>query len=36
MHIEVLRAICKKMPFATEGIKWGHDLAYSVGGKFFV
>ena len=35
MNIEDIRAICKKMPFTTEDIKWGHDLAYSVGGKMF-
>ena len=35
MNIEAFRAICLKMPGATEDIKWGNDLCFSVGGKMF-
>ena len=35
MNIENLQALCRKMPGATEDIKWGHDLVFSVGGKMF-
>ena len=26
---------CRSLPGATEDIKWGHDLIFSVGGKMF-
>jgi predicted DNA-binding protein (MmcQ/YjbR family) len=35
MNIEELRAYCLSMPAATEDIKWGADLCFSVGGKMF-
>ena len=28
-------AFCARMPHATQDIKWGADLVYSVGGKMF-
>ena len=36
MTLEDLRNICMAMPFATEDIKYGSDLCFSVGGKIFV
>jgi hypothetical protein len=35
MTIDGLRRICMSLPAATEDIKWGADLAFSVGGKMF-
>jgi predicted DNA-binding protein (MmcQ/YjbR family) len=35
MTLESLRAICLALPGATEDIKWGADLVFSVGGKMF-
>ena len=35
MNIEMLRKLCLALPAATEDIKWGHDLCFSVGGKMF-
>jgi len=35
MNTEVLQKICKQLPSVKEDIKWGHDLAFSVGGKMF-
>jgi|SRR5580693_3859084 predicted DNA-binding protein (MmcQ/YjbR family) len=35
MNIENLRAICKKLPSVTEGIKWGNDLCFMVSDKMF-
>jgi len=35
MEIESLRKFCLKLPAATEDIKWGNDLVFSVGGKMF-
>lgn len=32
---EAQRALAATMPAATEDIKWGADLVYSVGGKMF-
>lgn len=35
MEIEDLRKFCLSLPAATEDIKWGNDLVFSVGGKMF-
>ena len=35
MNIEELRELCLAFPHATEDIKWGNDLCFSVGGKMF-
>ncbi len=35
MTIDGLRRICMALPGATEDIKWGADLAFTVGGKMF-
>jgi predicted DNA-binding protein (MmcQ/YjbR family) len=35
MKIETVRQICRAFPGVTEDIKWGADLAFSVGGKMF-
>lgn len=35
MDIESLQKICLSLPAATEDIKWGNDLVFSVGGKMF-
>ena len=35
MNIEQLRQLCLSFPHATEDIKWGKDLCFSVGGKMF-
>jgi len=35
MTIETVRRICRAFPGVTEDIKWGADLAFSVGGKMF-
>jgi len=35
MDIETLQRICLSLPSATEDIKWGNDLCFSVGGKMF-
>jgi predicted DNA-binding protein (MmcQ/YjbR family) len=35
MEIEVLRKFCLSLPAATEDIKWGNDLVFSVGEKMF-
>ncbi len=35
MTIETLRTICLGFPGATEDIKWGADLVFSVGGRMF-
>jgi predicted DNA-binding protein (MmcQ/YjbR family) len=36
MNIEQLRKFCLSFPGATEDIKWGADLCFSVGAKMFV
>src|SRR6266851_3720797 len=36
MTIELLRAICRKLPEVTEDVKWGSDLCFSVSRKMFV
>lgn len=35
MEIEALRKFCLSLPGATEDIKWGNDLVFSVGEKMF-
>lgn len=35
MNVEDLRKFCLALPHATEDVKWGSDLAFSVGGKMF-
>jgi len=35
MEIEQLRSYCLSLPAATEDIKWGNDLVFSIGGKMF-
>jgi len=35
MDLEQLRKICLAFPGATEDIKWGADLCFSVGAKMF-
>jgi len=35
MNLEQLRSYCLSFPGATEDIKWGADLCFSVGGKMF-
>jgi predicted DNA-binding protein (MmcQ/YjbR family) len=35
MNIEQLRKFCLSFPGATEDVKWGADLCFSVGGKMF-
>ena len=35
MNIEQLRKFCLEFPGATEDVKWGADLCFSVGGKMF-
>lgn len=35
MTLDGLRQICKKLPGATEDVKWGQDLCFCVGEKMF-
>jgi len=35
MNAKTLQAYCRSLPGATEDIKWGNDLVFSVGGKMF-
>ncbi len=35
MNIENIRSICNALPGTTEDVKWGHDLAFSIGAKMF-
>jgi predicted DNA-binding protein (MmcQ/YjbR family) len=35
MNIQFLQKLCLSFPAATEDIKWGNDLCFSVGGKMF-
>jgi predicted DNA-binding protein (MmcQ/YjbR family) len=35
MDIETLREFCMSLPSATEDVKWGNDLCFSIGGKMF-
>lgn len=35
MSIERLRRFCLSLPGSAEDVKWGQDLAFTVGGKMF-
>jgi predicted DNA-binding protein (MmcQ/YjbR family) len=35
MDIDFIRKFCLSLPAATEDVKWGNDLVFSVGGKMF-
>ena len=35
MNIEKAKALCRSLPGATEDVKWGADLVFSVGEKMF-
>ena len=35
MSIDAVRTFCLSLPAVTEDVKWGSDLAFSVGGKMF-
>ena len=35
MALDAVREFCRALPGATEDVKWGNDLAFSVGGKMF-
>ena len=35
MNIEWVRRYCMSMPHATEGVQWGANLVFKVGGKVF-
>jgi predicted DNA-binding protein (MmcQ/YjbR family) len=35
MTVEDIQSISKELPSVTEGIKWEHDLVFSIGGKMF-
>lgn len=35
MNAEPLISFCRNLPKATEDIKWGKDLVFSVGNKMF-
>jgi predicted DNA-binding protein (MmcQ/YjbR family) len=35
MNFERARKLCAKLPAATQDVKWGADLCFSVGGKMF-
>lgn len=35
MNLEELRELCLSFPHATEDVKWGNDLCFSVGKKMF-
>jgi predicted DNA-binding protein (MmcQ/YjbR family) len=36
MDLETLRNFAQSLPAATEDIKWGNDLCFSIGGKMFL
>ena len=35
MNVDTIREICRALPGVTEGVKWGRDLCFCVGGKMF-
>ncbi|MDF2430537.1 MAG: hypothetical protein JWP44_168 [Mucilaginibacter sp.] len=35
MNIDIIRDICKNLPFVEEDIKWGDDLCFTIGEKMF-
>jgi len=35
MNLNKAKQVCRKLPGATEDIKWGADLVFSVGAKMF-
>lgn len=35
MNIEEIRQFCLSLPHATEDVKWGNDLTFTVGKKMF-
>ncbi|MFN2501181.1 MAG: MmcQ/YjbR family DNA-binding protein [Pyrinomonadaceae bacterium] len=35
MNVEQLRTFCLGLPGATEDVKWGNDLCFSIGSKMF-
>jgi predicted DNA-binding protein (MmcQ/YjbR family) len=35
VNIESLREYCLSLPHATEDVKWGADICFSIGGKMF-
>jgi predicted DNA-binding protein (MmcQ/YjbR family) len=35
MTLDAVREFCRALPGATEDVKWGNDLVFSVGGKMF-
>ena len=35
MDIEAIQTYCLSFPHATEDVKWGNDLVFSIGGKMF-
>jgi len=35
VSLDPLIAFCRKLPHATEDVKWGNDLVFSIGGKMF-
>jgi predicted DNA-binding protein (MmcQ/YjbR family) len=35
MNLNKAKQVCRGLPGATEDIKWGADLVFSVGGKMF-
>ncbi len=35
MRLDAVREFCRALPGATEDVKWGNDLVFSIGGKMF-
>jgi predicted DNA-binding protein (MmcQ/YjbR family) len=35
MTVDALRAICRALPGVEEDVKWGQDLAFTIGKKMF-
>ena len=35
MKLDSVRNFCRALPGATEDVKWGNDLVFSIGGKMF-